>query len=114
MWHVQIEQDQIRPEIEVQLARLAGIRRGLNAREPGAFENTAKYLDVRRLVIDYQDASLCEYASGHVARVTCQETEAVSALTIASADGESGHTTGGAAVYAAWANCDWNNAVSEA
>ena len=64
-------------------------------------------------VVDDEDAGVLEDPRGHVDGTTARR-PARSALTMLSAAGESGHTSAGAAVYAACASAPWKNAVSDA
>ncbi len=107
MRHVQIEQDQVRPVLDVQRRGLARVVRALDPRESRARQDALENLDVRVLVVDDEDTGVSELPRGH-------RTPAGDRFAIASAAGDSGHSIGGAAVYAACASRAWKSAVSEA
>ena len=70
--HVQVEQNQIRPETHVRFGNLPRIHRAFDAAEAGALQHSAQERDVLRLVVDDQDARVLEDSNGHRgAKGTC-------------------------------------------
>ena len=101
--HVQIEQHQVRGEILEHRRRFARIVGAVQVDEPGSLQQAFEQLDVGGLVVHDQNAGLLEgFGLHHLRRSTAHEA-IESAFRTASAAGDSGHSSTGAAVYEACA-----------
>ena len=87
--------------------RFAGIVGAVEPGEARPLEQALEQLDVGRLVVDDQDAGLLEALHLHRSRAATAHGAIESAFRIASAAGDSGQTTAGAAVYDACASARW-------
>src|SRR6476620_663540 len=99
--------------LDEQIRRVPRIAGALNPREAGAVEDPFEQVDVGLLVVHDEQLGLPEVSREGGRRIGHPVFD-TSALAMASAAGESGHTTAGAAVYDACANAPWKNAVSDA
>jgi hypothetical protein len=111
--HVQVEQDQVRTALHVEIHRQRRIGRGLDPPETGPLEEPAKQFDVRPLVVDDEDSRVLEHPVLHACGCGHRRESVGSTFVTVSTAGESGHTGVGAAVYAACASIPWNSDVSD-